>query len=240
MHGDKPPSQSGDKPPHSIRHIVHVLEAADGGTLRHVRELSATLDPLRFTQTLVLSPLRNPAHCADNIAPHVRVITLPMTRALSPWRDFAALVKLARLLKKIAPDIVHAHSSKAGALARLACAWLRVPCVYTPHALSFLDTTLPSFKRALYRGVEKFLARKTAAFVAVSREEERVARDVLKIPSDRVHFIPNGIRFPNEKMERVGDAPLSVAFIGRDAPQKGLDLFLRASDMLKKNHPDLN
>ena len=42
-------------------HIVHVLEATAGGTLRHVRELSAALEKRGLKQTLILSPLRNVA-----------------------------------------------------------------------------------------------------------------------------------------------------------------------------------
>ena len=220
-------------------HIVHLLEATAGGTQRHVRELSATLDPKRFTQTLVLSPTRNPSHFGDGIAPHVRVITLPMARGISPARDFFALVKLVRLLRSLSPDILHAHSSKAGALGRLAAAHLRIPCVYTPHGLSFCDTTLTPFRRATYLRIEKFLARFTTAFVALSREEFYIARDTLRIPPARIWRIPNGTDTQAVDCNRTqSDAP-DIAFVGRAAPQKGLDVFLRAVEILRAARPGL-
>ncbi len=217
--------------------VVHILEAVAGGTQRHVRELSAALDPQRFRQTLILSPLRNPEHYADNIAPHVRVITLPMSAAISPWRDLRAMFKLARLLREIAPDVVHAHSSKAGALARIVCAWHGVPCVYTPHALAFCDTTISRLRRGLYRAIEQWLARWTTAFVALSHEEVRLARDTLHLPASRVHHIPNGTSTQYDPQQ---PAENMIGFLGRNAPQKGLDLFLRAAELLRKNFPDLH
>ena len=215
-------------------HIVHILEATAGGTMRHVRELSAALDPQRFTQTLILSPTRNPGHYADNIAPHIRVIALPMARNISPLRDCVSFFKLLRLLRELAPDIVHAHSSKAGALARLAASRLGIPCVYTPHAISFLDTTLSRLRKNAYRAIETFLARRTAAFVALSREEFHIARDTLKIPPKKIWRIPNGIHFPNVQIPKSLNVQMpSIAFIGRAAPQKGLDLFQKAAALLQ-------
>ena len=167
-----------------------------------------------------------------------------MAHEISLWRDVIAFIRLVCLLRKIKPDIVHAHSSKAGALARTACAVLRVPCVYAPHAFSFLDTTLSKRRRAFYFWVEKILARLTSALVAVSQEEARIAREKLGLPESRVFHIPNGIRLPTTD-DRLSTSDVGsrksevIAFIGRDAPQKGLDIFLRAAALLKKDFPNL-
>ena len=179
-----------------MKHIVHVLEATAGGTLRHVRELSGALNPKRFKQTLVLK--NSPAWEQD--APATFFIS--MAHEISPWKDFIAFIKLTRMLGQLKPDIVHAHSSKAGALARMACAVLRVPCVYTPHAFSFLDTTLSKKRRAFYRTVEKFLARFTSVLIAVSREEARITREKLGLQEARVRLIPNGVRLPTNDERR--------------------------------------
>lgn len=56
--------------------------------------------------------------------PHM-VVT--MTRTISPWRDFQALVKLVRILRRIRPDIVHTHTPKAGIIGMLAALIARVP-----------------------------------------------------------------------------------------------------------------
>ena len=43
-------------------------------------------------------------------------------RPLSPWRDLRGLLELVALLRRERPDILHANSSKAGVLGRLAAA----------------------------------------------------------------------------------------------------------------------
>ncbi|MCF2435668.1 glycosyltransferase [Streptomyces thinghirensis] len=59
----------------------------------------------------------------------------PATRSPGP-----ALVsevrRLARVIEDVRPDLVHAHSAKAGLAARLAVRG-RVPTVFQPHAWSF-------------------------------------------------------------------------------------------------------
>jgi hypothetical protein len=47
------------------------------------------------------------------------LVKLPMMRGIS-WRDTPAFASLFKHLVRIRPDLVHSHSSKAGALARLA------------------------------------------------------------------------------------------------------------------------
>ena len=47
-------------------------------------------------------------------------MVVTMTRTISPWRDFLALVKLVRILRRIRPEIVHTHTPKAGIIGMLA------------------------------------------------------------------------------------------------------------------------
>lgn len=229
---------------HAPLHVVHVLEAAAGGTLRHVLDIARTLPADRFQQTLVLSPSRGPAGLDAALArlrathPHVRAILLPMAATLSPWHDAAAAFRLRRLMKKIRPGIVHAHSSKAGGIARIAAA-RRFPVVYTPHAAALLNPLAPRWRRGLFRGIERLLAPSTAAFVAVSQEEARLAACGLRYPPGRIHLIRNGIAAAPGLAAAApasGEGPV-IAFLGRAAPQKGLDLFLAAAAQLAPAHP---
>src|ERR1044072_2047265 len=65
-----------------------------------------------------------------------------MRRALLRVRDFATYRKLQGLLKKLKPDIVHTHSSKAGILGRRAAHKVGVPViVHTIHGLAFTAST---------------------------------------------------------------------------------------------------
>ena len=59
-------------------------------------------------------------------------------REIRPARDFGALQQLRQLAREIRPDLIHLHSSKAGALGRLAWSGRKTPLLYTPHGYSFL------------------------------------------------------------------------------------------------------
>lgn len=61
-----------------------------------------------------------------------------MRREINPWRDWVSFTKLLAALRRIRPDVVHTHSSKAGILGRWAASLLGVPVVvHTIHGLPF-------------------------------------------------------------------------------------------------------
>jgi len=91
-----------------------------------------------------------------------------MRRDLHPWHDALAFIELVRLCRRLRPDIVHAHSSKAGALGRLAAAVARVPVrVFTVHAWPF--SAYRGLTGRFYLWVERRLRRLTTSVVCVSR-----------------------------------------------------------------------
>lgn len=60
-----------------------------------------------------------------------------MRRAIHPWRDWQSYRALIRQLRKLRPDLVHTHSSKAGILGRAAASRLGIPLVHTVHGSPF-------------------------------------------------------------------------------------------------------
>jgi glycosyltransferase involved in cell wall biosynthesis len=54
-------------------------------------------------------------------------------RAPALLRDVRALSAMIRLIRARRPTLVHTHTAKAGALGRLACRLLGVPCLHTYH-----------------------------------------------------------------------------------------------------------
>lgn len=72
-----------------------------------------------------------------------------LRREISPWRDLAATARLAFRLRRMRPDVVHTHSSKAGVVGRLAAKMAGVPVrVHTVHGWSFHDHMHPAVRRA--------------------------------------------------------------------------------------------
>ena len=209
--------------------VLHILEALEGGTCRHVCELLPELAARGYPVTLAASFHRNPALARD-IAPvfaecGIALHELPMRRAISPLADLRSLTRLTRLIKTLRPDIIHTHSAKAGFLGRLAGAEQGIPVVHTPHAFPFLMEG-GRCKKNLYRFLERLVQPKTAALIAVSQEEARAARE-LGFPPERIHHIPNGTRYPS--VSAPATAPRrTIGFFGRLCRQKGPDLLLRA------------
>ena len=90
-----------------------------------------------------------------------------LVRAIRPATDLEAYRKLRAAFRRLKPDVVHTHSSKAGILGR-AAAWAeRVPAiVHTIHGMPFGNfESLP--RNALYKALERWAARRCHAIVSV-------------------------------------------------------------------------
>ena len=84
----------------------------------------------------------------------VQVVTIEMTRTISPFKDLVSLYKLYKILKKEKPFIVHSHTPKAGTLGMIASKLAGVPHrLHTIAGLPLLEAT--GFKRWLLDAVEK-------------------------------------------------------------------------------------
>lgn len=215
-----------------------VVEATAGGTARHVVELALGCHRRGLSIHLVCATSRDPAFrnaLLELSRSGLEVDELDMWRELHPLRDSAAVIRLRRIIRDARPDVLHLHSSKAGALGRGAVIGLgrRSPAVvYTPHAYAFL-TQAGIFKRWGYWCVERVLLHWTDCVVSVSQSEGRVASQLGA--KGRVVIIPNGIDatriYPQQPKERVG---LRVGWLGRMAWQKNPEAAIKASFVLSR------
>lgn len=107
------------------------------------------------------------------------------------WSDVAAIVRLRRLARE--SDLVHLHSSKAGAVGRLALVGLgtrRPPCVFTPHGWSWL---VGGSLEWAYKAFERLAARGATVIVAVSDGERSIGQAVLGPHIQQICVIENGV-----------------------------------------------
>jgi glycosyltransferase involved in cell wall biosynthesis len=98
----------------------------------------------------------------------LKVEVMPeLIRAIRPSTDFRAYRELRRSIRRLKPEVVHTHSSKAGILGR-AAAWAeKVPAVvHTIHGLPF-GPSESAMKNRLYITVERWAARRCHAIVGV-------------------------------------------------------------------------
>lgn len=105
---------------------------------------------------------------------NVRFLVIPsMIRRIAPAGDWVTLLRLFLLFRRLSPDLVHTHTSKAGILGRLAAVAAGVPkIVHSVHILPFINVS-PLAKLA-YVVMERICGSFTHAFLHVSgnmREE---------------------------------------------------------------------
>ena len=161
-----------------------------------------------------------------------------MIRRPAPVVDLAALNRLTALLRRLKPDLIHAHSSKAGFIARMAGRRVAIPVLFTPHVFAF-DMRVSPLLLSAYRKVEQKLMPHTACLIAVSRAEEAAALALGYAPG-RVRYIPNGIPLsPDYTPPPLAERRYDLVFIGRFCRQKGIDLMIEALEVLLKRRPDL-
>src|SRR5437879_7423958 len=94
-----------------------------GGPALHVAYLTAGLDRRGYETTLVAGSLArgedSMAFVADELGVKVHRID-ELGREISPLRDLAATLRLARLIRRERPQILHTHTAKAGTVGRVA------------------------------------------------------------------------------------------------------------------------
>jgi len=116
-----------------------------------------------------------------------------LVRAISPLRDLRAMRALQRRFEQLRPDVVHTHSSKAGALGRIAAAQAGVPLiVHTIHGMSFNRTQLPHVRWA-YALAERYCARRCHVIVSVADAMTRQAMAARIGRPDQYETIRSGI-----------------------------------------------
>ena len=97
--------------------LLHLLEAAQGGTRRHVLDLLPRLTQRGFSCGLIYSSRRYPAFVHDAARLEtlgVQTWDVAMARGFDPLTDARALRLIGARIDEFAPDLLHSHSSKAG------------------------------------------------------------------------------------------------------------------------------
>jgi glycosyltransferase involved in cell wall biosynthesis len=106
--------------------------------------------------------------------------------------DIRAIIWILWVIHTRQPDVVHGHSSKAGALIRLAAMLLPGPAyIYTPHAYYSMSER-PKGLRIGYWWLERAMA-SLATTINISRDERRFAVEQLKLDEAQATIAPNPV-----------------------------------------------
>ena len=170
-----------------------------GGPALHVAYLTEGLTKRGYDTTLVSGSLArgedSMAFVAD--AHGVEIVRIDeLGREISPLRDLLATIRLARLIRKERPHILHTHTAKAGTVGRVAALMAgskRPPIVVHTFHGHVLRGYFGPVRSLLFRLLERWLAAGTTALVAVSPQvrDDLVALGVAR--RDRFVVIRLGI-----------------------------------------------
>lgn len=229
--------------------ILQVLEPSGGGSGRHFIDLCGALKNRGHHITAVYSPLR----AEDRFLDELKELDLHGVHAINMTRapgvsDIRSWRQLGRILHQEGPfDVIHAHSSKAGALSRIRLPGPHVPRVYTPHAFRTMDPTLGRAGRFVFGRVESLLGRYLSDCIICVSQDEYDHAVSLGIPSRLLRIVINGTTPPpegrrSELLQRF-DIPreaLVFGFVGRlsqqKAPERLVEAFVRIAAALPAAH----
>jgi len=143
--------------------------------------------------------------------------------------------ELRKKIKKYKPDIVYAHSSIAGAVARMACIGLGVKVVYNPHGWAF---NMDGRNQKVYVALERIMSHFCDAIICISEAERESAMKKKICKNDKLHVIYNGIDIENYRNEEV-EMPIPqgafvVGMVGRICKQKAPDIFVEMASEVNK------
>jgi glycosyltransferase involved in cell wall biosynthesis len=133
-----------------------------------------------------------------------------LVHPVRPAKDLAAVAEVTRLLRRLQPDLIHCHSSKAGLVGRLAAWRAGVPAVFTAHGWEFAPGLSP-LRRAMVWPAEWVAARCSARIITVSERDRRLAVAARVARPDRLATVHNGI--PDVPRQAAPGSPGTVEFV---------------------------
>lgn len=208
-------------------------ELNEGGVERGVVELSREL-VRRGVDSWVLSAGGRLAGQIEQDGGHHRVIDLAGKNPLTAWSRARAL---RRLLRQIAPDVIHARSRVPAWLAIMANRPLRLPFVTTVHGFNSVNA---------YSRVMTFGDR----VICVSGAIKEYIQSHYGVPDEKIVVIPRGVDldlfdparldagFMEEFRSRYGlQGKFVVTSVGRITQLKDYETFIRAISLVRNEIP---
>jgi glycosyltransferase involved in cell wall biosynthesis len=226
--------------------VLQLTGITVGGSAEHLLQLAMLLPPDRFETTIALSgggpldaEIRSCGLPVLDYAPSHGEGHFKQATPDGPVELVRQFLRMRTAIRRGRYDVVHTHTSVAGAMGRIAAWSARTPVrLHMLHAYAGHDG-VPQPKRSLYRLVERALGLFTTHYVAGSRFIRDVGvRHRLFRPED-VTVIPYSSRMAAGDATEADRARLRaelglppetllIAVVGRIEDQKGVDLLVRA------------
>jgi glycosyltransferase involved in cell wall biosynthesis len=221
------------------RRIVQVItRCVRGGAYQVVRSLLDRLPREEFEQTLLTG---------GEGAPAGALVVPELVREIDPVNDLKALVRLTRIFAKERPEVVHAHTYKAGVLASVAGRLAGVPALlFTPHGHIFSrGANIPGVPAGLKLEGLRWITRAAQGcadrITALSDVDLEQQLSLGLSPASKYVVVRNGIdcdRFAGPRPRLLEGGPI-IGAVGRFSEEKGHRYLLEAVAILQRSLPTL-
>lgn len=231
--------------------VVRVIARLNiGGPARHVVTLNDRLRSFGDRTLLVHGSVGAHEGSLEDLATARRLDVVKIAelgRRVHVWGDVSAFLKVLGILFRAAPDVVHTHTAKAGALGRLAASIYnmtrshrtRCAIVHTYHGHVF-HGYFGQFTSLAVRVIERLLAKLTDVVVTISPEQcEELTTRFRIVPRSKAVVIRLGLELdellglpPPERRGKV-----VFGYVGRLVPVKELDTVVRAFAVARAHVP---
>jgi glycosyltransferase involved in cell wall biosynthesis len=223
------PGQHGGRPPQleGLR-VLHVVQKFSSGVGTAIAQYTRSLPGVEHS---LLSTTAVDAE--GDLAEQARFVgTYRMSGS-----PLAKIRRVEEVVRRLQPDVVHAHSSHGGAFTRLAISRRQYHIVYTPHCYAFERRDVHPLVRAVFWGAEAVLALNTSVFAACSARELVLSR----WPTSRAPacLVPNVVPERRPAGRHRPGSPPTVAGGGRISAQKDPAFFAAAVAQMRRVVPDL-
>ncbi|QJI16862.1 MULTISPECIES: glycosyltransferase family 4 protein [unclassified Pseudomonas] len=214
--------------------IVYVITRSDtmGGASVHLLDLASGAQKAGHEVVILVGG--EGVFLKHASARGIRVVSLKfVVREIDFFKDMLALFELRKYIKEINPDLIHLHSSKVGILGRVTAKLLRIPVVFTAHGWAFTEGVSPR-SRAVYKVVERVMARFASRIVTVSDYDRNIALRA-GIGNDKlISTVHNGMPALDKEFSIFQDTALpKMIMVARFDEQKDQLCLIRALESLK-------
>lgn len=230
--------------------VLHIAQS-NGGVAEYLKMLFKYIDK-NFYEFDLLCSKQYEADERNFKNLGYKISMIEMGRKISLRKDFKSVLKIIRYIKNINPDIIHLHSSKAGALGRIALnlgiitfQFKKIPVLYNPHGWAF-DMDTSKLKKNFYILLEKIGALVTDKVIVISNYEKKAALKNKICRDEKLKVILNGIDFERYSIKYDRNVQLDklnikndsfiIGMVGRLTEQKSPQTFIKIAKEIKKKN----
>ena len=217
-------------PTYNVCHLTKHLDNSFETILVAGHEDSSEGSSLYIAESMGLSPRLIPS----------------MRRSINLIRDRKAYLEVRKIIREYNPHIVHTHAAKAGAIGRYAAFKERVPVILHTYHGHVFHSYFNIIKTGAFLAIERFLARRSSALIAISPLQKKELSEEYKIAnSSKFRTVPLGFEldrfFENMDSKRIAfreywnlsDNILAITLVGRLVPIKNHPFFLESISYVK-------